>query len=87
MLYVHTHTHTDYHYVVYTVCVCVCVCVCLTVYVVLYFLQKTGNPSAQLTQQEIQAGIDRANVQTQEAIECKYLLTTLCPVLPMGIAL
>ena len=44
---------------IYILCVCVCV------------VQRTGNPEAQLTQEEIQSAIDKGNAQTVEAIECK----------------
>ena len=42
---------------------------------VYWLLQKTGNPDAQLTQQEIQEGIDMANEQTLEAIECELYVS------------
>ena len=34
-------------------------------------VQRTGNPDAELTVEEIQNAIDKANTQTLEAIECK----------------
>ena len=38
-------------------------------------LQRTGDPAAHLTQEEIQAGIDKANEQRLEAIECEHIHT------------
>ena len=39
--------------------------------VMCFALQRMGDPEAQLTQQEIQAGIDQANEETLEALECE----------------
>ena len=47
----------------------------------MFVLQRTGNPEAQLTLQEIQAGIDQANEQAEEAMQCeqytKYYVPSL----------
>ena len=34
--------------------------------------QRTGDPDAELTKEEIQSAIDKANAQTAECKECKF---------------
>ena len=45
-------------------------------YIDMLYLQKTGNAGAQLTQEEIQSGINKANEQTMEALECELFLSS-----------
>ena len=46
----------------FTVCLCLFVCLCV---------QRTGNPDAELTLEELAAAIVKVNTQAKDAIECE----------------